>query len=303
VVPPIAHLGVIEHGTGRSQTVTVTRIGEKAFAPAALSYDQDLMTVTASAPSAARTGTSVRFRVDVGNDPPRGAFMSMVKGTCGGKESSSFGFLVSGRIAGDIRVAPERVVVAGLAPGDAATKEVELTSRGGAEFRVLEVASDSPVVTASWKPSSGQRQRLTLTFDTNEADGNVKAALTVKTSHPKEKTVEIPVLVLFREKASGQSPLPFSRPSEQVDTPVGRSGTATVEAYRKLFAAPPASGLRTVAYPGGTPAKEFSFRDGTLHGTVKTYLEDGTLCYRQEYRNGRETKFARHRAAASGDGE
>ena len=303
VVPPIAHVGSIEHGKGRSQTVTITRFGRNAFAPAALSYNHDLMTVTASPSSVTGRGTSVSFRVDMKTDAPLGAFMSTVTGTCGEKDSSAFGFLVSGRVTGDLRVAPERVVLAGLTPGDPATKEVQLTSRSGAGFRVLDVASDSAVVTASWQPSAADRQRITLTFDTAKAEGNVKAVLSVKTSHPREKTLDIPVLVLLRDTPTPGSPLPFSRPSEQVDTPVGRSGSATVEAYRKLFAAPPASGLRTVAYPAGRPAKEFPFREGRLHGTVKTYLEDGTLWYSQQYRNGRETEFTRHNAASAGEGE
>ncbi len=301
VVPPITHTGTIERGRGGSRTVTVTRMGAGAFPVASLSCDDRLMTVTASGASGAKTGASVSFRIDIRKDAPTGPFMTTVKGVSGGEDPAPFGFLVSGRIAGDIVVAPERVMFPGLTPGDPASRDLRVTSRNGTPFRIVDVSSDSAVVKASWQPSAEPLQRVTLTLETAKAEGNLKATVCVTTDHPEEKTIEVPVLVLFREERTERSPDTFPGTIVEADTPVGGSWASTAQQYRALMTRMPASGMRTVTYPNGETMKEFVFREGKLHGTVKTCVETGALRYTQEYANGREVSFSVVREPSAGE--
>lgn len=122
---------------------------------------------------------------------------------------------VSGEVVGDVLVTPARIQLAGMAPGQAASSEMTLTSRNGKAFKVskvqeqpatgtltlfkaIDVAEDTSTTPPSYK--------VTMMANAPPTAGAMSGHLIISTDIPDEPTLKVQYFAYVR--ANQQQPLP-----------------------------------------------------------------------------------------------
>ncbi len=125
---------------------------------------------------------------------------------------------ISADVTGDLSVSPRLLFYNRAKPGEPATRGLVVSSSSGTPFNITGVeAGDVPV---TWKYGESdkpevQRITFTLTLPEDQQQGGYNAQITLKTDHPRQPLIELPV------RASVRRPKPdkAAKPAEDEAAP------------------------------------------------------------------------------------
>lgn len=106
---------------------------------------------------------------------------------------------LDGKVEGPVTVLPDSVAIGVVQKGQIPTRTIQIFSPEKKDFEVIEIQPTSPLISAQMKKdAASNRYQVNVTLSDAPPQGTFSEKLIVKTNHPDERVVEVPVYAYVR---------------------------------------------------------------------------------------------------------
>lgn len=200
VSPPRVYFGAVDKGRSPTKSLTLTRAAGSKIQIGEVTSHSDKLTVSVEELKAGGKKVSVTLSDQL----PVGTFRSRLSVKTSSDKNPVITVPVFAKIQGDLRLTPLDVSF-GLHEGpleSALEEEVLLENHGDVPVSVTGVSSDSPLVSATVAELEKGKRYQILVQVAAQAQGTVRAVLTIETDHPDrdQQQLNLPVYGIVARK-------------------------------------------------------------------------------------------------------
>ncbi len=141
------------------------------------------------------------FFIDIKYDGslPHGRFTEIITIATDHPEYPNLRVRLDGKVEGPVRVLPDSVAIGVVQPGQLPTRTIQIFSPDAKDFQVTEIQASSPLIsTKMTRDAASNRYQVNITLTQAPPQGAFSEKLIVKTNHPDENLIEIPVYAYVR---------------------------------------------------------------------------------------------------------